>query len=89
MNDFQSLSHTTWDCKYHLVWIPKYRRKVLYGHLRRYLGDVLRELALHKESRVVEGHLIGDHVHMLILRCRGIKVILRGAAAFFQKPVGD
>ena len=66
MNDFQSLSHTTWDCKYHLVWIPKYRRKVLYGHLRKYLGDVLRELALHKESRVVEGHLIGDHVHMLI-----------------------
>ncbi len=66
MNDFQSLSHTTWDCKYDLVWIPKYRRKVLYGHLRKYLGDVLRELALQKESRVVEGHLIEDHVHMLI-----------------------
>ena len=66
MNHCQSLSHTTWDCKYHLVWIPKYRIKVLYGHLRKYLGDVLRELALHKESRVVEGHLIRDHVHMLI-----------------------
>ena len=66
MNDFGSLSHTAWDCKYHLVWIPKYRKKVLYGSLRKYLGDVLRELALQKESHVVEGHLMGDHVHMLV-----------------------
>ena len=66
MQDFQSLSHTTWDCKYHLVWIPKYRKKLLYGNLRKHLGDVLRELALQKESNVVEGHLVGDHVHMLI-----------------------
>jgi len=66
MQDFQSLSHTTWDCKYHLVWIPKYRKKVLYGNLRKHLGDVLRELALQKESKIVEGHLVGDHVHMLI-----------------------
>jgi putative transposase len=66
MQDFQSLSHATWDCKYHLVWIPKYRKKVLYGNLRKHLGDVLRELALQKESKIVEGHLVGDHVHMLI-----------------------
>jgi putative transposase len=66
MNDFQSLSHTTWDCKYHLVWIPKYRKKVIYGQLRKYLGEVFRELALRKESKVIEGHLIGDHVHMLL-----------------------
>ena len=66
MNDLQSLSHSVWDCKYHVVWIPKCRRKVLYGELRKYLGQVLRELATQKESRVVEGHLMGDHVHMLI-----------------------
>ena len=66
MNNFQSLSHTTWDCKYHLVWIPKYRKKVIYGQLRKYLGEVFRELALHRESKVLEGHLIGDHVHILL-----------------------
>ena len=66
MNDLQSLSHTVWDCKYHVVWIPKCRRKVLYGQLRQYLGQVLRELAMQKESKVVEGHLMGNHVHMLI-----------------------
>src|SRR3990172_7703439 len=66
MNDLQSLSHSVWYCKYHVVWIPKCRRKVLYGELRKYLGQVLRELATQKESRVVEGHLMGDHVHMLI-----------------------
>src|SRR3990172_6781152 len=66
MNDKQSLSHTVWDCKYHVVWIPKCRRKVLYGQLRKYLGQVLRELAMQKECKVVEGHLMGDHVHMLI-----------------------
>ena len=66
MNDFQSLSHTTWDCKYHLIWIPKCRKKVMYGQLRKHLGEVFRELALHKESRVIKGHLVGDHVHMLL-----------------------
>ena len=66
MNDFRSLSHTTWDYKYHLIWIPKYRKKVLFGNLRKYLGDVFRELALQKESKVLEGHLMGDHVHMLV-----------------------
>jgi putative transposase len=66
MNQYQSLSHTTWDCKYHLVWIPKYRKKVIYGQLRKHLGDILRELALHKESKILEGHLMGDHVHMMV-----------------------
>ena len=66
MDDLQSLSHTVWDCKYHVVWILKCRRKVLYGQLRKYLGQVLRELAIQKECKVVEGHLMGDHVHMLI-----------------------
>ena len=66
MEDNQSLSHAVWDCKYHLVWIAKYRRKELYGDLRRYLGQVFRGLALQRESMVLEGHLIGDHVHMMI-----------------------
>ena len=66
MKDVSSLSHTTWDCKYHLVWVPKYRKKILYGHLRKNLGDVFRELALQRESRVLEGHLMGDHVHMMV-----------------------
>jgi putative transposase len=61
-----SLSHTRWECKYHVVFIPKYRRKVLFGQLRRKLGSVLRELAEHKESRIEEGHLMVDHVHMTI-----------------------
>jgi len=47
MNNIQSLSHTAWDCKYHLIWIPKYRKKLLFGQLRRYLGSVLHELASH------------------------------------------
>jgi putative transposase len=67
MNDvLLSLSHAVWDCKYHIVWIPKYRRKVLYGELRKNLGEMFRGLARQKESRVLEGHLMADHVHMFI-----------------------
>jgi putative transposase len=66
MDDYENLSHTKWECKYHVVFIPKYRRKVLYGELRQHLGDVFRKLALQKESRVEEGHLMLDHVHMMI-----------------------
>ena len=66
MNEYQTLSHTKWECKYHVVFIPKSRRKVLYGQLRQYLGEVFRELARQKESRVEEGHLQADHVHMLL-----------------------
>ena len=66
MNDLKSLSHTVWDCKYHVVWIPKYRRKTLYLELRQHLGQVLRDLSGQRESMVVEGHLRPDHVHILI-----------------------
>ena len=66
MNEFQSLSHTKWECKYHVVFIPKYRRKVLYGQVRQELGEVFRELVRQKESRIEEGHLQADHVHMLV-----------------------
>lgn len=58
--------HTEWDCKYHVIFIPKYRRKILYGELRQYLGDIFRELARERESKVEEGHLMRDHVHMLL-----------------------
>ncbi len=66
MNDLKSLSHTVWDCKYHVVWIPKYRRKTLYLELRQHLGQVFRDLSAQRESIVEEGHLRPDHVHMLI-----------------------
>jgi len=66
MDDAGSLSHTRWECKYHVVFIPKYRRKTLYAELRRYLGEVFRKLAERKESQIEEGHLLPDHVHMLI-----------------------
>jgi putative transposase len=66
MEVVETLAHTTWVCKYHVVFIPKYRRKALYGQLRRELGPVFRKLAEQKESRVEEGHLMGDHVHMLL-----------------------
>jgi putative transposase len=66
MDDVETLSHTTWECKYHVVFIPKYRRKALYGQLRKDLGEVFRRLAEQKECRVEEGHLMPDHVHMLV-----------------------
>jgi REP-associated tyrosine transposase len=66
VNDFQSLSHTVWDCKYHVIWIPKWRKKVLFGQLRKELWPMLKELAMQKESEVTAGHLMVDHVHVLI-----------------------
>ena len=66
MNDYETLNHTTWDCKYHIVFIPKRRRKVLYQELRRHLGEVFRQLAAQKDSKIEEGHLLPDHVQMLL-----------------------
>ncbi len=66
MDEYQTLNHTKWECKYHVVFIPKCRRKVLYGELRQHIGSVFRKLAEQKESRVEEGHLMPDHVHMLL-----------------------
>ena len=66
MPDYQSLSHSRWDCKYHVVFIPKKRKKRIFGALRQHLGEIFRELARQKESQIVEGHLMGDHVHMCI-----------------------
>jgi len=62
----QRLKHTVWECKYYIVWIPKYRKKKLYKELRQYLGEMLRDLARQKGCQIIEGHLMSDHVHMLI-----------------------
>jgi putative transposase len=66
MTDYQSLNHTKWDCKYHVVFIPKYRKKALFGALRKELGPIFHELARQKGCKIEEGHIMIDHVHMLI-----------------------
>lgn len=66
MRQVASLSHTRWECKYHVVFIPKCRRKVLFGQIRRDLGQILRRLAEQKESEIEEGHVMPDHVHMMV-----------------------
>ena len=66
MQTYETLKHTTWDCKYHVVFIPKYRRKALYAQLRLDLGPVFRDLAGQKECKVEDGHLMPDHVHMML-----------------------
>lgn len=66
MDEFESLSHTAWTCNYHVVFIPKWRRRTLYAPLRRHLGEVVRKLAEQKEGRIEERPLMPDHVHMII-----------------------
>jgi putative transposase len=66
MPDYQSLTHTRWDCKYHVVFIPKRRQKLIYGKLRKYLGEIFHELAKRRGVEIVEGHMMMDHVHMCI-----------------------
>lgn len=63
---YSSLSHSRWDCKYHLVFVPKYRRKKLYGEIRKFLGTIFHELASHRGCKILEGHMVQDHVHMII-----------------------
>lgn len=66
MREYQSLSHTRWDCKYHVVYMPKCRKKAIYGVLRKHLGEIFLELAQQRECKVVEGHLMRDHVHICL-----------------------
>ena len=66
MTDYRSLNHTRWTCQYHVVFIPKYRKKVIYGELRPHLGEVLRRLAQRRECEVEEGHLMVDHMHLML-----------------------
>ena len=63
---YESLSHSKWDCKYHVVFVPKYRKKVLYGKIRIFLGPLFHELASHRSCTIMEGHMVQDHVHMLL-----------------------
>jgi putative transposase len=64
--ELNHLDHATWECKYHVVFTPKYRKKLLFGKIKRHLGRVFHDLARRKECRIEEGHLMPDHVHMLI-----------------------
>ncbi len=66
MHEWQSLSHVRWDCKYHIVIIPKYRRKVFYGRLRRQIGTILRDLCRQRGVELMEGHAMPDHIHLCL-----------------------
>ena len=66
MKDWKSLAHVKWYCRYHVVIVPKYRKKILYGKIRHQVGQILRELCRYKDVELVEGHLMADHVHMLL-----------------------
>ena len=66
MRDWQSLSHVKWECKYHVLWVPKYRRKVLYGKVRKRVGEVIRELCRQRDLEIIEGHAMPDHIHTCI-----------------------
>jgi REP-associated tyrosine transposase len=65
-NDYRSLAHSKWDCKYHVIFVPKRRRRQLYGQIRRQLGAIFHALARQKECQIIEGHVMLDHVHMCI-----------------------
>lgn len=65
-NDDSSLSHTRWNCKYHIVFIPKYRRKEIYGKIRTDIGQILRQLCVYKDVEIIEAHAMSDHIHMMI-----------------------
>ena len=85
-NDDKSLAHTRWNCKYHLVFTPKYRRKVIYGKLRRDIGKILRKLCEMKEVEIIEAHAMPDHIHMLVrippkLSVSGFMGFLKGRSA--------
>ena len=66
MNDFESLAHVRWECKYHIIFIPKYRRKVIFGNIRRSIGQILRDLCDQKGIALLEGHAMNDHVHLCL-----------------------
>jgi putative transposase len=66
MENEQILTHRKWDCKYHIVWIPKYRKKKLYGQIRTFIGTLFKELAAQRGCTIIEGPLQSDHVHILI-----------------------
>ena len=87
MNPSESLNHTKWECKYHIVWIPKYRKKTIFKELRPYLGEMLKDLAAQKGCTIIEGHLLSDHVHICVryrrnMPCRRSLVSSKGKVLF-------
>ncbi|MGH8546353.1 MAG: IS200/IS605 family transposase [Gammaproteobacteria bacterium] len=66
MRDWQSLAHVKWECKYHVVIVPKYRRQSLFGHVRKRIGKIFQQFCRQKEIELVEGHAMLDHVHMVL-----------------------
>jgi putative transposase len=66
MRDTSTLSHVTWECKYHIVWVPKYRRKTLYGKVRKRFGEIIHQLCKQKGVKLIEGHAMVDHVHVCL-----------------------
>jgi len=66
MHDWQSLSHVRWDCKYHVVIIPKFRKRVIFGKVRKRIGEIIRDLCRQKRIELLEGHLMPDHIHMCL-----------------------
>ena len=66
MNDDSSLSHTRWNCKYHIIFVLKYRRKVIYGKLRKEIGTIIRQLCAYKDVEIIEAHAMPDHIHILV-----------------------
>ena len=78
MEDSKNLNHSRWQCKYHIVFIPKYRRRKLYGVIKRHLGEAFHRLAQQKECWIEEGHIMADHVHMLVNRAPEARGVERG-----------
>jgi putative transposase len=66
MREWQSLSHVRWYCRYHVVFVPKYRKRAIFGNLRKEIGKILRELCIEHEIELIEGHAMADHVHLLL-----------------------
>ena len=86
MNDNNSLAHTTWNCKYHIVFAPKYRRRIFYDEYKREIGKILRELCEWNGIRIVEAEVCPDHVHMLVeippkMRVAGFMGFLKGKSS--------
>lgn len=77
MNDTNSLAHTKWNCKYYIVFAPKYRRKILYGEMKAEVGKILRELCDWKQIKIIEAEVCPDHIHMLVTEVPLLKTALR------------
>jgi putative transposase len=86
MSSFEILNHAKWECEFHVVFIPKYRKKVIYGHIRKEWGPILRDLAKRMETKIEEGHLMPDHVHRGCPRVLSLNFLV--SARNFEFPCG-